>query len=143
MKVLVTTSSFGKFDQSPIKELEEAGFEIILNPKGRKLKKNEVLELLLNHKPIAILAGVEPLTSDVIVECSDFLKIISRCGIGLDSVDIEAAKKYGIKIFNTPDAPTQPVAELTLGLMLNLFRQISFCDYSIKKGQWQRPTVFP
>ena len=55
----------------------------------------------------------------------------------MDSVDLSAAQKLGIKVTNTPDAPTLPVAELTLAHMLNLLRHISHTDRSIRLGIWE------
>jgi D-3-phosphoglycerate dehydrogenase len=64
--------------------------------------------------------------------------VISRCGTGLDNVDLEAAKQLGIKVLNTPDAPTMAVAELTLGLMLGLLRHLPRADREIRAGNWQK-----
>ena len=137
-KVLVTTSSFGKDDPSIITSLEEAGFEVVLNPYGRKLTEEEVLNLLLEVKPKAMIAGVEPLTAKVL-DGIPSMSVISRCGIGLDSVDLDAAKKKGIRVLNTPDAPTEAVAELTVGLMLSAMRRIVEVDSEIRAGNWKRP----
>jgi len=137
-KILVTTSSFGKEDSSPIDMLCEAGYEVVLNPLGRKLTENEVLNLLSEVKPVAMVAGVEPLTARVLGS-APFLKVISRCGIGMDSVDLDTAEKRGITIMNTPDGPTRAVAELTVGMMLNAMRKITEVDSAIRSGQWRRP----
>jgi D-3-phosphoglycerate dehydrogenase len=67
---------------------------------------------------------------------SKSLKVISRCGIGLDNVDQATAKNLNILVFNTPDAPTKPVAELTLAHMLNLLRGVSKVDREIRSGVW-------
>lgn len=139
MDVLITTSSFGTFDKQPIEILKKNGFNVIINPFQRKLTEDEVLSLLLEYKPSCLLAGVEPLTQKVLAQSKDFLRVISRCGIGMDSVDLEAAKEFNIKVFNTPDAPTRPVAELTLGLILALLRKIAVSDRSIRQGHWERP----
>lgn len=138
-KVLITTSSFGKIDTSPLDNLKANNFEVALNPFGRKLSEEEILALILEHQPYALLAGVEPLTAKVLEAASPKLKTISRCGIGMDSVDINAAKDLGITVTNTPDAPTIPVAELTMGMILVLLRQIHVTDAGIRKDCWERP----
>jgi len=84
-----------------------------------------------------MIAGTEKLDRDVLLKAGS-LKVISRCGAGMDNVDREAAKKLGIKVYNTPDAPTQAVAELTLGLILGLLRNISKNDREIRKGIWNK-----
>lgn len=66
------------------------------------------------------------------------LKLISRVGIGLDSVDLVAAKKRGILVSYTPDAPAPAVAELTMGLMLSLLRNIHLSNIEMHRGKWNR-----
>lgn len=136
--VLVTTSSFG--DQNPdlLERLRAKGLQVVLNPFRRRLTEAEVANLIEEHRPVGIIAGVEPLTKEVLGK-SNGLKVISRCGIGMDSVDLEAAHELGIPVTNTPDAPTVPVAELTLGLILTLLRGISTSEAGIRRGEWVRP----
>ncbi|MEK7857786.1 MAG: phosphoglycerate dehydrogenase [Elusimicrobiota bacterium] len=137
MKVLVTTSSFSAQDPAPKTALSGAGLEIHENPFKRKLTEAEVSALLAEHKPVGLFAGLEPLTAKVLEASRGHLKVISRCGIGLDTVDLDAAKRLGISVFNTPDAPSQAVAELTLGLMLAVLRRIAEADAAVKRGDWK------
>lgn len=137
-KVLITTSSFGKSASGPLQSLKSTGLEIVLNPFGRKLSESEVSSLIEEHQPVGMIAGVEPLTRGVLVRAKG-LKVISRCGIGMDSVDVKAAQDMGITVTNTPDAPTIPVAELTVGLMLSLLRHLHVVDACVRKGRWERP----
>jgi D-3-phosphoglycerate dehydrogenase / 2-oxoglutarate reductase len=136
--ILVTTSSFGKNDESPVQQLLKAGFTPHFNPHGRKLTESEVSELLNDVNPIGMIAGVEPLTRGVLNNTQE-LRVISRCGIGMDSVDLQAADELGIKVINTPDGPTVSVAELTMGMLLSILRKIHVADQSIRKGDWVRP----
>jgi D-3-phosphoglycerate dehydrogenase len=57
----------------------------------------------------------------------------------MDSVDLQTAEQLGIKVTNTPDAPTIPVAELTLGMILSLLRKIHISDSAIRSAKWVRP----
>ena len=66
------------------------------------------------------------------------LKLISRVGIGLDSVDLLAAERRGIQVSYTPDAPAPAVAELTIGLMFSLLRSIHVASAQLHQGQWNR-----
>jgi len=127
--ILITTSSFSadEFDEN---------LHIVLNPYGRKLSETEVKELIQIHQPIGMIAGVEPITKSVLKEAKN-LKVISRCGIGLDSIDLTAAKELGISVLNTPDAPKEAVAELTLGMILSVLRNISKLDRNIRSGNWK------
>jgi len=137
-EILITTSSFGKQDSSLLQILSENGLSYKLNLYARKLTEPEVSELIEQHQPVGMIAGVEPLTRKVLEKAKN-LKVISRAGIGMDSVALQAAKDLGIVVTNTPDAPTIPVAELTLGMILSLLRRIHISDASIRRGDWVRP----
>jgi D-3-phosphoglycerate dehydrogenase len=136
--ILITTSTFGDKDEQPVSVLEASGYNIVLNPYRRRLKETEVLKLIEEHRPVGMIAGVEPLTRKVLNKGIG-LKVISRCGVGMDSVDLDAAEELGIVVTNTPDATIIPVAELTLGMMLALLRGIHISDTAIRGGQWVRP----
>ena len=84
-----------------------------------------------------VIAGTEPIT-DRVMERASRLKLISRVGIGLDSVDLLSAEKHGIQVSYTPDAPAPAVAELTVGLMLSLLRSIHLANTELHEGNWQR-----
>ena len=137
-KILITTSSFAKKDQNLLETFVEQELQAVLNPYARKLTESEISELIEQHQPVGMIAGVEPLTRQVLGKAKN-LKVISRAGIGMDSVDLQSAKDLGIVVTNTPDAPTIPVAELTLGMILSLLRRIHFSDASIRRGEWVRP----
>ena len=90
-------------------------------------------------KTVGMNAGVEPITARVLQQ-AEGLKVISRCGVGVENVDLNAARSLGIAVTNTPNAPTQAVAELTIGLIFNLLRRISFLDRELRKGNWIKET---
>ena len=136
--ILVTTSSFGKYDQAPLNKLEQLGYKVQLNPFHRKLTESEVKTLVNKYSPIGMIAGVEPLTREVLGSGKSIIAI-SRCGIGLDSVDLIAARDFGIIVTNTPEGPTLAVAELTIGLIITLLRRVHLSDHSIRQGKWVRP----
>ncbi len=135
MKILISTSSFGKEDKTPLKMLEEKGFQVVLNPYGRELKPEESIELLKDVK--YLIAGTEKLNRSVL-ETAKELKIISRCGAGMDNVDLDYAKERGIKVKNTPMGPTHAVAELTLCLILDLLRQVTLSNNELKSNAWKK-----
>ena len=134
-KIFISTSSFAKYDSLSLKILESAIMEYQLNPFGRKLSQEECLNFYQDIN--GLIAGTESLTAELLKSAKK-LKVISRCGTGLDNVDLEAAKELGIKVFITPDGPTQAVAELTVGLMFNLLRRISMEDRLIRTGVWEK-----
>ena len=134
-KVLITTVPFGEKNRLPIEQLEAAGIEYLINPLGRKLKEDELAEMVTDFD--VLIAGTELIT-DKVMNSASRLKLISRVGIGLDGVDLLAAERRGIKVSYTPDAPAPAVAELTIGLMLSLLRSVHVANAQIHRGEWHR-----
>lgn len=137
MKILLSPSSIGQISSAPLDLLTSNGYEIIINPYGRKLTSNEVVSLASDC--IGIVAGLEPLDKTVLNKLPK-LKCISRVGVGMDNIDIDYAEKKGIKIVNTPNGPTKAVAELTLGLTMSLLRKIPSANNDIKNKNWKKYT---
>jgi D-3-phosphoglycerate dehydrogenase len=135
MKVLVSTAPFSDPDRRPRERLEEAGLTYALNPKNRKLTERELKSLLVDTD--VLIAGTEKITRDVL-DSAPRLKLICRVGIGLDSVDLEAAREKGIQVTYTPEAPSAAVSELTIGLMINLMRSIHISNDELRRGSWKR-----
>ncbi len=133
-KILITTSSFDLSHFKEIEVIKNSGFEIKLNPYGKRLTESQISELI-DDEVVGIIAGLEPLTEQVLRRGKN-LKVISRCGIGLDNVDLKIAQELDISVHNTPDAPTRAVAELTLSHILSLCRRLVESDRSIKAGEW-------
>jgi D-3-phosphoglycerate dehydrogenase len=134
--IIISTSSFDLDNNPGIERLRAAGLSIDTNPFGRKLTETEISNLL-DKSVTGLLAGVEPLTAKVIGDASG-LRVISRLGVGMDSVDQAAAEKHDIAVFSTPDAPVDAVVEMTLGLMLATLRQIPAADRQVRDGKWPR-----
>ena len=134
-KVLITTIPFGDKNPLPLKLLENSGFEYLINPFNKKLTEDQLTEIITDFD--VIIAGTEPITEKVLNIATN-LKLISRVGIGLDSVDLLAAKKRGIKVSYTPDAPSQAVEELTIGVMLSLLRSVHISNLQMHQGEWNR-----
>ena len=66
------------------------------------------------------------------------LKIVFRAGVGVDNIDVEACKARGIKVQNTPQASTNAVAEMAMGCVIGLFRQLGRAHHSMKSGKWEK-----
>ena len=135
MKIVITTSSFATYDSSPLDELKKNRIDYTINPYGRKLTKDEVIDLVKDAD--GLVAGTEQLNEDVLQQLTK-LKVISRCGAGMDNVDLEKAKELNITVYSTPYGPTLAVAELTLGLMLDLLRKITAMDSELRTGVWKK-----
>jgi D-3-phosphoglycerate dehydrogenase len=134
-KALITTVPFADNNRLPIQLIEKAGIEYLINPIGRKLKEEELAEMVADFD--VLIAGTELITERVMSSASK-LKFISRVGVGLDGVDLLAAERRGIQVSYTPDAPAPAVAELTIGLMLTLLRQVHIANSQLHQGLWHR-----
>jgi D-3-phosphoglycerate dehydrogenase / 2-oxoglutarate reductase len=106
--------------------------KIIRNP---SVKENELLKVI--HKYDGVICSDDEFTKKVLAK-ADRLKVISKWGTGIDSIDSNYAKKKGIKIFNTPGAFTSGVAQYAIGMIFNLSRKISKIDQSVKMGNWKK-----
>ena len=135
MRVAISTSSFGVADTAPLEKLERAGAEVRANPNGRKLTEEEAIELLGDAD--GLIAGTEPLTRRVL-EARRGLRAISRVGVGTDNVDLAAAQELGVEVSTTPDAVTDAAAELTVGGILTLLRQVHLMHAELSAGRWSR-----
>lgn len=133
--VLITTIPFGDKDHLPLELLDKAGIKYLINPYKKKLTADQLCELIPEFD--VVIAGTEEINEKVLNSAKN-LKFISRVGIGLDSVDLTSARKLGIKVSYTPDAPAPAVAEHTLGLMLSLLRSTQLSNLHMHQGKWHR-----
>ncbi len=117
-------------DDEGVKILSDAGFTVDNQPGIDKTK----LASIINQYDALIVRGRTKVDAGLIRDSK--LKIVGRAGVGLDNIDLQAAKEKGVTVLNTPSAPTTSVAELTVGLMLCLLRKIPFADRSMKEGGW-------
>ena len=136
-RILVTARSFRKTPGEHHEMLERAGCEVINSPHDRPLRADELLELIKDVD--GAILGLDEVTAQVI-SAGKRLRVLSRYGVGVDSVDLEAATREGVVVTNTPGANQIAVAELTLGLMLSLARRIPQHDNIARRGEWRRVT---
>jgi len=111
--------------------LKSAGLEVSYQP---KITPDDLLKQISEYDAVIVRSRTK-ITSSVI-DAGKKLKVIGRAGVGLDNVDTTAAAKRNIVVLNTPESSTEAVAELVIGLMLNLARKISLGDRGIKEGRW-------
>lgn len=134
-RVLITVGPFGEIDRDPIALLERHNIPFSMNPAGRVLKEEELLELIPSYE--VLIASTEPIT-ERILDAAPNLRLIARVGIGLDNVPLAAARDRGIAVTYTPEAPSAAVAELTIAQMLALLRRTVTADRGIRQGVWRR-----
>ncbi len=133
-KVLITTVPFAETNNS-LELLKSANLKYFINPFKRKLSSDELKDMIVGYD--ALIAGTEEISEEVIQNAEN-LKIISRVGVGLDSVDLNAAKSKNIIVTYTPDAPAPAVAELAIGNMLTLLRGNHLSNLMMHEKKWQR-----
>ncbi len=134
-KIAITTTSFAKYDATPLKLLKKRNLVVKINTSGRRLNKKETLKLC--NGCIGIVAGTEEYDREVLQRLRS-VKVISRCGVATENVDPDVAHKLRIKIYNTPETPTLAVAELTIGLILALLRKIALMDREMRANLWKK-----
>ncbi len=134
-RVLVTPTSFAKYDSSLSKELEDKVGEVYYNTSGKPLKEKDLLLLIKDFD--GYIAGLDEITARVIDKAKN-LKVIARYGVGIDKVDLDAALAKGIYVTVTPGANSVSVAELTIGLLIAAARNIVLANNETKEGQWPR-----
>ena len=136
-KIFVALSTFAQQSRPPLDLLEHSGFDFAVNPIGKRLAKEEVMARLQGYD--GVVAGLEPYDAQVLSSLPQ-LKCISRCGVGVDNVDLIVAKQKGITVLNTPQVVVQPVAEMTLALIFDCLRKITEHSVAMRQRQWERLT---
>lgn len=132
-ELFIALSTFAQHGEEPLSILMKSGFHYSINPLGRRLTSDEVVEMGQGSE--GIIAGVEPYTKQVLANLP-LLRCISRCGVGTDNIDRESADAGNIAILNTPDVVIQPMAELVLAMILDLLRKLSLHTALLKTRQW-------
>ncbi len=136
-RVLVTPTSFGKQNPSLKARLESAVREVVYNPFDRPMRSAELVPLICEAD--GYIAGLDEIDTEVI-EAAERLRVIARYGVGADRIDLAAATRRGILVTNTPGANAIAVAELTIGLILSLSRQLCPANQATRQGGWPRIT---
>jgi len=114
-----------------IEKLEEAGFEVDVVP---TISYEQLKEVVSEYDALIVRSRTK--VTGEIMEAGKRLKTIGRTGVGLDNIDTKAAEENSIAVLNTPEAPADAVAELTIGLILSLARNIPLADRTMKEGKW-------
>ena len=117
-----------------IERLKEVGFNVVQMPPGSTEK--DLLKMVSGSDALITRGNVK--VTRAVMEASPRLKVVGVHGVGCDHVDLQAAEDLGKKVFNTPSALTETVAEMTLALMLALNRRIVSADKAVRSGGWHR-----
>lgn len=128
VRILVTD----KIHDDGIKMLEQIGKVDIKT----ELSPNQLLDEIKGYDVLVVRSATK-VTKEVI-DSGENLRIIARAGVGLDTIDAQAANARGIKLINAPEAPTIAVAELVIGLMISWSRHLPRADKSMKQNKWEK-----
>jgi len=133
--IYVALSSFSADDRRPLELLEASGYPFRIHTTGKRITPEE----LIREAPDAavVLAGVEPYSAETLARLTS-LRCISRCGVGVDAIDLAAAKRLGKAVANTPGIPTDAVAELALSMFLALSRNLHAQANVMQARRWER-----
>jgi len=116
--------------------LEHLGIELLVADVRERLEEQDLLTYAGRYD--GTLCGDDIYTTRVLQACAPRLKVISKWGTGVDSIDAEACNRLGIKLYRTPNAFTTPVADSVLGYMLAFARRQPWMDSEMKAGEWHK-----
>jgi len=114
-----------------IEKLKQAGFKVDVNP---TITPEQLTKIVANYDALIVRSRTK--VTKKIIEAGRRLRVIGRAGAGLDNIDLETAKQKGIIVLSTPEALAEAVAELTIGLIISLARNIPLADRTLKEGKW-------
>jgi D-3-phosphoglycerate dehydrogenase len=115
--------------------LEAAGVDVVLASVRERLSEDELLPLVADVD--GAVCGDDEFTARVL-DAAPRLRVISKWGTGIDSIDARAAAERGVRVFNTPGAFTDPVADTALGYVLSFARRLPWMDRDVRGGSWAK-----
>jgi len=130
-RVLVTSRSFGKVSSEPINMLIQNDMDVDLLTEP---KESDVIRIIDRYD--AIIVGNDKITGEILERAKN-LKILCKHGVGVDNIDLESARRFGIKVTNVPSTNSDAVADLAFGLILDLARRITSTAIRVKSGIWE------
>jgi D-3-phosphoglycerate dehydrogenase / 2-oxoglutarate reductase len=116
--------------------LEAAGLDLIVPQVGERMEEADLLAYAGQFD--GAICGDDRYTRRVLEACAPRLKVISKWGTGVDSIDGEAAARLGVRVCRTPNAFTLPVADTVLGYLLAFARRQPWMDRDMKAGKWEK-----
>ncbi len=135
-KILVTASHYEDLCREAVELFRSNDCELVINHKDFPAFSFEELKEIMGDID-GVIAGLDDWNEEVF-KLSPKLKVIGRFGVGVDNIDLKAAKKYGIKVANAKGKNANAVAELAVGFMLSATRQIPQLNAELKQGSWRR-----
>jgi D-3-phosphoglycerate dehydrogenase len=137
-RVLVSAPYFIPVIEDFRQRLSTEGVELIAANVNERLSEEELLEVIGDID--GIICGDDRITGRV-MDAAPCLKVISKWGTGIDSIDSKEATRRGIPVYRTPNAFSEPVADTVLGYILTFARRLPWMDRDIRKGKWEKPRL--
>jgi D-3-phosphoglycerate dehydrogenase / 2-oxoglutarate reductase len=137
LAVLVTCPPMQRTASEWMPRFDALGIEVRLPELVQQLSTAELLRQL--PQVDGMIAGDDQLTAEVLDGAGSRLRVISKWGIGLDAIDLVAAERLGIRVTNTPDTFGEEVADVAIGYLILLARQLHRIDRSVREGEWAKP----
>jgi len=137
-RTLITAPYFLPVVEDYRSQLESAGLELVLADVRERLSEAELLPLVPAID--AAICGDDQFTERVL-EAAPRLKVISKWGTGIDSIDVGEARRRGIVVCNTPNAFSEPVADTVMGYVLLAGRQLVRMNADMHHGVWRKPQL--
>ena len=137
-RVLVSAPYFIPVIDEWQQRLTAEGVELVPAQVNERLSEAELLEVITDID--GIICGDDRITRRVL-EAASRLKVISKWGTGIDSIDSQEARRRGIPVYRTPNAFSEPVADTVLGYMLTFARKLPWMDRDIRRGNWEKPPL--
>lgn len=137
-RVLVSAPYFIPVIEEWRPRLAAEGIELIAANVKERLSEAELLEVITDID--GIICGDDRITKEVL-DAASRLKVISKWGTGIDSIDSEEAIRRGVLVYRTPNAFSEPVADTVLGYMLIFARKLPWMDRDIRQGNWEKPPL--
>jgi len=136
--VLVETRPFCAFNTAPMHKLKNSGMSVI-DLRGSGIEDDDFINAL--KQADAVLCGNDLQVNEDLFDLAPKVKVIAKLGVGLDTVDIDAASRHNAIVFHTPGANNQAVADHTFALILSLARRILYCDQSLREKRWEHTKI--
>jgi D-3-phosphoglycerate dehydrogenase / 2-oxoglutarate reductase len=137
LRVVVTCPPMQRTADEWLPSLRDRGIAVQLPPVTQHVSREDLERILPTCD--GIIAGDEPLDRALLTSAAPRLRVISRWGVGIDNLDLEAARELGIEVRNTPAVFADEVADVAIGYMVMLARRLHTIDASVRAGEWSKP----
>lgn len=138
LNVLIEARPFSILDTGPMEQLKNEDIDVI-DMRGSGIENPDFIKALKITN--VVLCGNDLIINDALLDKSPRLKVIAKLGVGLDTIDINAASQHNAIVFHTPGVNNHAVADHAFALILSLARKIIYCDRSLREKQWEHTKI--